>query len=297
MTSLCAALAAGACGGQPAPRPAPSAGPGAGAAAAADAAPEVGAPVAATLVVRARQIGEDRTVNVYTPPGYDDDPTTRYPVMYMPDGGLDEDFPHVSATLDALIRAGTVRPMLLVGVDNTERRRDMTGPTEVASDREIAPRVGGSAAFRAFWRDDLIPTIRARYRVTAEAGIIGESAAGLFIVETFLLEPELFTAYVALSPSLWWNADWLVTNAARLLAAHAPAPRRLFLASADEDNVGPQTARLAEVLRVRADPSLRWQYQPRPDLTHGTIYRALSATGITAVFGIDAADAPPRPTP
>ena len=73
-----------------------------------------------------------------------------YPVLYMLDGGLDEDFPHVARDVDTAIRAGEMRPMIVVGIENTERRRDMTGPTTVASDRAIAPHVGGSVAFRAF---------------------------------------------------------------------------------------------------------------------------------------------------
>ncbi|HLA63762.1 MAG TPA: alpha/beta hydrolase-fold protein, partial [Rhodothermales bacterium] len=119
-----------------------------------------------SLTVASAALGEARHVNVYTPPGYSASERPRYPVLYMPDGGTQEDFGHVSAALDAAIRAGEARPMLLVGVENTERRRDMTGPTTVDSDREIAPRVGGSAAFRAFFRDELMPEVRRRYRVS-----------------------------------------------------------------------------------------------------------------------------------
>ena len=123
----------------------------------------------------------------------------------MPYGGIDEDFPHVVNAVESLVRQGKVRPVIVVGIPNTQRRRDLTGPTEVASDRAIAPKVGGSAAFRQFIREELIPEIDRRYKTTAERGIIGESLAGLFVVETFLEEPSLFTHYVALDPSLWWN--------------------------------------------------------------------------------------------
>jgi hypothetical protein len=78
-----------------------------------------------------------------------------YPVLYMPDGGLQEDFPHVATTVDTAIRAGEMRPLIVVGIENTERRRGMTGPTQVDEDRKIAPRVGGSAAFRGFIRDEV----------------------------------------------------------------------------------------------------------------------------------------------
>ncbi|MBK7769478.1 MAG: hypothetical protein IPI48_02800 [bacterium] len=63
--------------------------------------------------------------------------------------------------------------------------------------------VGGSAAFRTFIRDELMPEIGKRYRGNGRTAIVGESAAGLFILETFFIEPTLFDTYIALSPSLW----------------------------------------------------------------------------------------------
>lgn len=56
----------------------------------------------------------------------------------MPDGGLDEDFPHVVHTVDSLAALGAIRPVIVVGIPNTQRRRDLTGPTRVATDSAIA---------------------------------------------------------------------------------------------------------------------------------------------------------------
>ncbi|WP_372338295.1 alpha/beta hydrolase [Corallococcus llansteffanensis] len=227
---------------------------------------------------------ETRRINVYTPPGYDTAQDARYPVLYMPDGGEQEDFPHVAATLDTAIRAGEVRPFILVGIENTERRRDMTGPTEVDEDRKIAPRVGGSAAFRAFLRDELMPEVRRRYRVTDETAIIGESLAGLFIMETFFLQPELFNTFIALSPSLWWNGDELVRKAGERLQARPDLRATLYVASANEEGIAPQSARLAEILRASAPAGLKWRYEPRPDLRHDNIYRSLSPQVLRQTF-------------
>jgi predicted alpha/beta superfamily hydrolase len=225
-----------------------------------------------TFTIESTILNETRRINVYTPPGYEAG-TTRYPVLYMPDGGEREDFPHVTATVDSAIRAGEMRPTIVVGIENTERRRDTTGPTQVESDRKIAPRVGGSAAFRAFIRDELMPEIRARYRVTDEEAIVGESLAGLFIVETFLLEPELFDTYIAFSPSLWWNGGELVRTAGARLATRPALRTTLYISTADEDDIIAAVRELAEVLRAKAPAGLRWQYRPRPDLRHDNIYR------------------------
>lgn len=229
-----------------------------------------------SFTLQSKTLEETRRINVYTPPGYDAAKSTRYPVLYMPDGGLQEDFPHVATTVDTAIRAGEMRPLIVVGIENTERRRDMTGPTQVDEDRKIAPRVGGSAAFRGFIRDELMPQVRRRYRVTKETAIIGESLAGLFIVETFFLQPKLFDTYIALSPSLWWNGEELVRKASERLKARPDLRNALYLSSADEDNIAPAVARLAETLRTNAPAGLRWHSEPRPDLRHDNIYRSAS---------------------
>jgi predicted alpha/beta superfamily hydrolase len=241
-------------------------------------------PAHESFTLESTTLKEPRRINVYTPPGYDAAGATRYPVLYMPDGGVKEDFPHLATTIDTAIRAGEMRPVILVGIENTERRRDMTGPTEVIEDRKIAPRVGGSAAFRGFIRDELMPRVRQRYRVTDETGIIGESLAGLFIVETFFLQPKLFDTYIALSPSLWWNGEELVRKASERLKAKPDLRNVLYLSSANEENIAPAAARLAELLRKNAPAGLKWRFEPRPDLRHETIYRTVSPQVLRECF-------------
>jgi hypothetical protein len=229
-----------------------------------------------TFTLDSRVLGEPRRINLYTPPGYDQAGTTAYPVLYMPDGGVEEDFPHVTSDIEAAIRAGEMRPVIVVGIENTERRRDMTGPTHVEADRKKAPRVGGSANFRAFIRDELIPAIGKRVRGNGQTAIVGESLAGLFVVETFLQEPQMFDTYIALSPSLWWDAQSLVRGVDERLRARPPLTRTLYLATAGDDDIGDAGKTLAAALRAAASKGLTWYYEPRPDLQHSTIYRAAS---------------------
>lgn len=187
-----------------------------------------------TFTIDSRILNETRRINVYLPPAYTASPGARLPVLYMPDGGIAEDFLHVAGLVQVSTGNGTMRPFLLVGIENTERRRDLTGPTENAEDRKIAPRVGGSEAFRDFIRRELMPQVKARYRTTEETAIVGESLAGLFVVETFLLQPDLFDTYIAFDPSLWWNDRKLVDGAAERIRARPKLEKTLYLASSDE---------------------------------------------------------------
>jgi predicted alpha/beta superfamily hydrolase len=242
-------------------------------------------PAHATFTIASRVLDETRRINVYTPPRYGADTDARYPVLYMPDGGVEEDFAHVAADVDSAIRAGAMRPMIVVGIENTERRRDMTGPTTVDSDRAIAPRVGGSAAFRAFIAGELMPEVQQRYRTGKERAIVAESLAGLFVLETLLVQPDLFDTYVALSPSLWWNDGALVKGAADRLRSWPPGlGKTLYFATASDDDVGGAAAALQETLHQHAPRELRWEYQAWPDLDHSNIYRRASPSVLRKLF-------------
>ncbi|WBO86423.1 alpha/beta hydrolase [Hymenobacter yonginensis] len=237
-----------------------------------------------TFTLSSRVLGETRRINVYLPAGYTEQDTEKLPVLYMPDGGIGEDFLHVAGLLQVLVGNGTMRPFLLVGVENTERRRDLTGPTTNPKDRQIAPRVGGSAAFRQFMRTELMPEIRRRYRTTEEKALVGESLAGLFVVETLFLEPDLFDTYLAFDPSLWWNNELLVQQALEKLAAYKGTPKTLFLATSNEPEIAAATVRLARALQAPANRVISWQYTPMPQETHQTIYHPAALQAFRAVF-------------
>jgi predicted alpha/beta superfamily hydrolase len=236
-----------------------------------------------TFTINSKALSETRRINVYLPPGYTESAQARLPVLYMPDGGIAEDFLHVAGLVQVSVGNGTMRPFLLVGIENTERRRDMTSPTQNEDDKKIAPRVGGSEAFRRFIRDELMPQVKRRYRTTDETAIVGESLAGLFVVETFLLEPDLFDTYIAFDPSLWWNNQKLVSDAGERLRAHPKLAKTLYLASSNED-IAEATQRFTDVLRKNAPSGVRWYYERMPDEKHSTIYHPAALKAFRTVF-------------
>jgi predicted alpha/beta superfamily hydrolase len=237
-----------------------------------------------TFTIESRTLGETRRINAYLPPGYAENPSERMPVLYMLDGGLAEDFLHIAGLVQVGVGNSTMRPFILVGIQNTQRRRDLTGPTENDEDRKIAPRVGESATFRKFLRDELMPQIKERYRTTNETAIVGESLAGLFVVETFLLEPELFDTYIAVDPSLWWNRQALVNGAAERLRSRPELKKTLFLANSDEKVIAETTQRFADILGQNAPGGVHWHHEKMPQETHGTIFHPVALKAFRMVF-------------
>lgn len=238
-----------------------------------------------SLLIHSDVLGEDRRINAFVPPGHGTVDAAPLPVLYMPDGGLREDFQHVAGLVQVSVGNETMRPFLLVGVENTERRRDLTGPTSSDEDKKIAPHVGGSEVFRRFIRSELMPLITQRYRTTNETAIVGESLAGLFIVETLLREPDLFDSYLAFDPSLWWNDKALVLAAEARLPNEVLAGKSLFIATSSQAEIAKDGERFCKALANAHVDRFRWSCQSMPEETHGTIYHPAALRAFRALLG------------
>ena len=249
-------------------------------------APQDPIPAHESFDIDSKLVGEKRVINVWTPPNYATSTDSLF-VLYMPDGGIKEDFPHIANTLASLIESKSIPPMILVGIENTERRRDLTGASQTKSDGDVAPMTDGAAKFRAFILDELMPEINKRYRTSPQKGIIGESLAGLFVVETFLVKPEAFDYYIAFDPSLWWNSHKLQLNAASYLAKFPNEPKRLWFAGSDAADMNQYTKALAKTLTEVNLSQLKWTYSDEPDEQHNTIFRATKEKALIWTFSAD----------
>lgn len=225
-----------------------------------------------TFTLASKALGETRRINVWRPAADPAKPDAKLPVLYLLDGGIGEDFLHIAGLMQVSIANGTMRPFLLVGIENTQRRRDFTPPTTVADDRAIAPVVGGAVAFRAFLRDELKPEIARRYRVGDESAIAGESLAGLFVLDTLVTTPDLFDDWIAIDPALWWNDQTLLKGLRAFLKAHPGLRGRLLVAASGEPTIASLTVWLPSILQDDAPKGLAWRYLPLPDETHGSVF-------------------------
>lgn len=239
-------------------------------------------------VLASRALGEQRTVNVVLPASYQSHPTRRYPVVYLIDGGVEQDLIHVAGVVRLGALWGRSGEAIVVGIETKDRRRELAGPT---TDLELLRRystAGASAAFRAFIRAEVKPLIEAGYRTTGRDVVMGESLAGLFIVETYLVDPTLFDGYGAVDPSLWWDKEAL-SKAAEAKLGKGQRGRLLLIAIAKEQSEEPSAyQRLAAALRKAALPACLLL---RPDQTHATVYQQVSPVVVQHLLP------PPEPAP
>ncbi|PTD16449.1 alpha/beta hydrolase [Flavobacterium columnare] len=150
-------------------------------------------------------LNEKRILNIYLPQGYNKQ--ERYPVIYVLDGSADEDFIHIAGLVQYFTFPWIERipKSIVVGIANTNRKRDFTSTPNQQIVKDRYPTSGGSEKFIAFIENELQPYISKNYTTTNDKTIIGQSLGGLLATEILFKKPHLFDQYIIISPSLWWN--------------------------------------------------------------------------------------------
>ncbi len=164
--------------------------------------------------LQSKVLGEKRILNVYIPNGYNGNDTTKYSVIYLLDGSADEDFLHVSGIVQfySFPWINLLPKSIVVGIANVDRRRDFTYPTTVLKDKEQYPTTGNSNRFIRFIETELEPFIDKKYHTSTSKTIIGQSLGGLLATEILFKKPDLFSTYIIISPSLWWDNGSLLNS-------------------------------------------------------------------------------------
>ncbi|MBM7118571.1 alpha/beta hydrolase-fold protein [Archangium primigenium] len=236
-------------------------------------------------------LGEDRSFLVHLPPGYEAS-SERHVVLYLLDG--DEHFHHVTGLVDFLARGGFIPPLIVVGISNTERARDLTPP--VVGDARLPnaptirvaqalPSAGGAERFLRFLDEELRPRIEARYRTLPYRILVGHSYGGLFGLSTWVTRPQAFQALILSSPSLWWNHGQWARDAAQALGRLPPPERFLYMSMGNE---GPAMLApiqgLARTLSRTRPPGLRWHYAFLKKEHHVSTPHRTLAEGLESLF-------------
>jgi len=240
--------------------------------------------------IESRQLNEKRMVNIYLPEGYNKDDTTRYPVVYLLDGSADEDFIHVVGLFqfDSFSWIKRVPRSIIVGIANTDRLRDFTYPTSIQDEKEHYPTSGHSDKFIAFIEKELQPFVEKKYKTSSTKTLIGESLGGLLATEILLKKPTLFSKYIIVSPSLWWdngsllelNADLLQGSFAQLTGIYIGVGKEGLTPTKIPHVMEVDANLLAEKIRNTKSKTVTvyFDYLPQEDhatVMHQAIYNAL----------------------
>ncbi|MGE0039946.1 MAG: alpha/beta hydrolase [Vicinamibacterales bacterium] len=189
-----------------------------------------------------------RDIVVYLPPGYDDDPAARFPVLYLQDGQnlfdpetafRKGEYWRVGETADRLIAAGRVAPLIIAGIYNT-------GPSRTDEYTPTATRRHGGGKGDLYGRlvmHEVKRLIDREYRTRPDGpstGIGGSSLGALVALHIGLRHPEAFGRLAIHSPSVWWDRRVILREVRRA----TPEPRpRIWLDMGTAERGRPQDSR------------------------------------------------------
>jgi predicted alpha/beta superfamily hydrolase len=221
-------------------------------------------------------LNNDRGLWIYLPPSYDENPNERYPVVYMHDGqNLFDDSAsfsgvswNVQGAMDQGARDGSIHEAIVVGIDNTDARMGEYTPV---ADPDYG---GGNAdAYLRFVTDELKPQIDSNLRTFTDAphtAMVGSSLGGLVSLYAGLTRPDVFSGIGALSPSTWWDNNWIITRSQQ---ASGPLPARAYLDSGDSGDSNDDVTLTAQLAQVwQQQPNVSVDYLVQTGASHGEYY-------------------------
>jgi predicted alpha/beta superfamily hydrolase len=237
------------------------------------------------LTLRSAVLGEDRNVLVRTPAGYETNKLS-YPVLYMTDG--DAHMGHTSSSIEFLFQNGRIPDLIVVGVTNTDRTRDLTpskSTTKNATGQVQFPTSGGADNFLKFFETELIPEIEKQYRVQPYRILAGHSFGGLFAIHAMISKPGVFNSYIAVSPSLQWENGEELKRAEDFFKNQKEMRNTLFVSIGNEPGaIGASFDSFKELLSKTGINGFEWQAERLGDEDHGSVVLRSHYFGLRKVY-------------
>jgi predicted alpha/beta superfamily hydrolase len=225
-------------------------------------------------ILHSKLLRENRKIYVQTPARMN--PFDAYPVLYLLDGEAHTTM--VGGQVQYLSEAYKIIPnLIVVGIENTDRTRDLT-PTHyiVGADGKADTSAtafgrtsGGGEKFLQFIKEELMPYIEGHYPTAPYKILSGHSLGGLMAVYCLVHHPDYFNAYIAISPSLQWDKEVMLNQAAEMLDGKNTLNKILFFSDANEDAAFHQNQlRLDSILKQKNIAGLKYKRLFYPEETH-----------------------------
>ena len=197
------------------------------------------------------QFNNSRSLILYLPPSYNENPLKRYPVLYMHDGqnlfqaqtssfGVEW---QVDENINSAVAAGRMDEVIVVGIYNTANRIAEYTPC-------CDPSFGGGAAdtYERFLIDTVKPFIDQSFRTlpTKEnTAVMGSSLGGLLSFYLARRNPTVFTKAGCMSSSFWWNNQALTVQVEQ---ATTRVPVKFYIDAGTSNDGLPETTRMDNAL-------------------------------------------------
>jgi predicted alpha/beta superfamily hydrolase len=227
-------------------------------------------------IIKSKVLNEERSVLVRVPEGYTQG-AQKFPVVYMLDGHGSY-LSLMPGMLDHLAWSGQLPEMILVSIQNTDRTRDLT-PTKTGQ----RP-TGGADKFLEFIETEVIPLVEQKYRTQPFRIFAGHSLGGLQVVYSFLSRPELFQAYIAASPVLHWDNNFVIKRAEEVFKQKKAWKKTMFLAIGDEPNYKDGFNAFKSLLSRLKPDNFEYEFRQMPEENHASVALQAYSSGLRKIY-------------
>lgn len=233
--------------------------------------------------VKSKILNEDRTLNIYLPQGFDQ--TKSYPIIYLLDGSINEDFIHVLGLVQFFNQMYAMPETIVVGIANVDRKRDFTYHTDLKDLQKDYPTTGHSDKFIYFLEKELKPYVESQFKTT-DTYLFGQSLGGLLATEILLKKPEMFNNYFIISPSLWWDDESLLKQAKELLSKSPDTKKFVYISIGKGEHpvMIKDTESLYDIIKNYNKKNWKVEYKMMEGDNHATILHRSLYEGLVKLF-------------
>ena len=192
-----------------------------------------------SVTIQSQVLDQRREILTYTPYFYDETELTEFDVIYVFDAQHRESFDLVHASIPFLTDS---RHFIVIGVTSPAmeeleyyRNNDMLpAPRSVAMEDYLVADNPNADNFLRFVQGEVMPAIDSMFRTTGRRIAIGHSLSASLVLSTLVSHPQLFDAYIAISPNFAYDNDRLAEEIAGLDFTSVTTDKFIYLSHADE---------------------------------------------------------------
>ena len=237
--------------------------------------------VSMRISIQSSILQEERPIRIHLPRKYESS-GGRYPVLFVLDADQEGLFKDAVTDAGLLADRGEIPAMIIVGIENTDRLRDMNVPDFEYQGEAI---VGGAGKFLDFIEKELVPYIDEKYRTSHPKIVFGGSSSATFSIFAMVSRPEVFDAYIASSPSFFVNEELINEYSRNFFSGSESLDRVFFMNLGTEDSAirVRQTKAYAALVEQLAPPEFKWELRIMDGLGH--VPETSLEDGLEMVFG------------